>query len=80
MKLLKISAIVIFLSSFSTALLSVEKEDCTKIDNSTLVGNAKYLKCKMAGGTVKSNTKAAGKTIKDKIKGLIKNPLKPKSE
>ena len=81
MKLLKISALVIFLSSFSTVSFSIEKEDCSAIDNSTVVGNIKYLKCKRAGKSLKSNVKDGSKSLLEKIKGIrIKNPLKSKSE
>ena len=81
MKLLKISALIIFLSSFSTVTISIEKEDCSTIDNSTVVGNIKYLKCKMADRTVKTNVKSGSNSLKEKLKGIkFKNPLKPKSE
>jgi hypothetical protein len=81
MKLLKISALVLFLSSFSTVAFSVEKKDCSTIDNSTVVGNIKWIKCKRSGESVGSNVKSGGKSLLEKIKGIrLKNPLKSKSE
>ena len=46
MKILKIFIVILILVFFNTQSISEQKTDCTKIDNSTLVGNLKYVLCK----------------------------------
>tara|TARA_B100000029_G_scaffold515341_1_gene621850 strand:+ start:867 stop:1121 length:255 start_codon:yes stop_codon:yes gene_type:complete len=46
MKLIKIITIFAFLSLFSTYSIAEEKTDCSKIKNTTLVGNLKTFLCK----------------------------------
>ena len=69
MKFIKIITIIAFLSLLSTNLIAEEKTDCSKIKNTTLVGNLKSFLCK----------KGSDKLDKDGNfkKGLF-NPFKKK--
>ena len=46
MKILKLIAVLIFLTTFSTFSFAEEKPDCSQIKNNTLVGNLKTFMCK----------------------------------
>jgi len=55
MRIIKIILIVFFISNINILVYATEKTDCSKISNSTLVGNLKSFLCKRGSKKIDSD-------------------------
>ena len=54
MKIIKFTLLILFLSNINSFVYAQEKTDCSKIANSTLVGNLKTFLCKRGSDKIDS--------------------------